>query len=51
MSETYPIFDADGMPHFPFGDEELLICYDCKATWPCPTAAEYPTVEPAVSGV
>ncbi len=34
---TFPIFDADNLPHFPFGDPSLgeQICYDCRTVWPC----------------
>lgn len=41
MAEPYPIFDGDGMPHFPCGDDCHLcndgqpICWDCQAPWPC----------------
>ncbi len=43
---TYPIFDADGLPHFPCGDGCYMcvdgepICYDCGVLWPCATVAE-----------
>ena len=43
---TYPIFDADNLPHFPCGDNCHLcvdgqpICWDCQTLWPCATAAE-----------
>jgi hypothetical protein len=55
MSE-FPIFDADGMAHFPCGDPCLLcergrpICWDCQLPWPCPPAVEIGATR-EVSGV